>query len=157
MRGAATCFGFSQPSSGNYCVYFAKVVIINNQLKYVVYRISSVWWLYIYPGVCVVCVCVCGVCVWWCVCGMCGVCGVCVVCVCVCVCGVCVVCVWCVCVVCVWCVCGVVVCGVCVCVCVCERDVHWVLLQKTDLPSVYLRRICPANRSVRHKHSLLLK
>jgi len=40
---------------------FAKVIIINNQLKYVVYRISSVWWLHIYPvlfGVCV-CVCVC--------------------------------------------------------------------------------------------------
>jgi hypothetical protein len=42
MRGAATCFGFSQPLSGSYYMYFAKVIIINNQLKYVVYRISSV-------------------------------------------------------------------------------------------------------------------
>ena len=40
--GAATCFGFSQPSSGSYCMCFAKVISINNQLKYVVYRISSV-------------------------------------------------------------------------------------------------------------------
>ena len=42
MRGAATCFDFSQPSSGSYCMCFAKFIIINNQLKYVVYRISSV-------------------------------------------------------------------------------------------------------------------
>ena len=42
MRGAATCFGFSQPSSGRYYMCFAKVISINNQLKYVVYRISSV-------------------------------------------------------------------------------------------------------------------
>jgi hypothetical protein len=42
MRGAPTCFGFLQPSSGSYCMCFAKVIIINNQLKYVVYRISSV-------------------------------------------------------------------------------------------------------------------
>ena len=42
MRGAATCFGFSQPSSGSYCMCFAKVISINNQLKYVVYKISSV-------------------------------------------------------------------------------------------------------------------
>ena len=63
-------------------------------------------------GVCMVCVCVCGVCV------LCE----CVVCVCcvsvLCVCGV-----WCVCVWCVWCVCVVCVCVVCVCgvcvVCVC--------------------------------------
>jgi len=41
MRGAATCFGFSQPSSGSYCMCFTKVIIINNQLKYVVYKISS--------------------------------------------------------------------------------------------------------------------
>ena len=56
MRGAATCFGFSQPSSGSYYMCFAKVISINNQLKYVVYRISSVYWLNIYPfliGVCV--------------------------------------------------------------------------------------------------------
>jgi len=36
---------------------FAKVIIINSQLKYFVYRISSVYWLHIYPvliGVCVV-------------------------------------------------------------------------------------------------------
>ena len=33
MRGAATCFGFSQPSSGSYCICFAKVISINNQLK----------------------------------------------------------------------------------------------------------------------------
>ena len=32
MRGAATCFGFQQPSSGSYCMCFAKVIIINNQL-----------------------------------------------------------------------------------------------------------------------------
>jgi len=42
MRGAATCFGFSQPSSGSYYMCFAKVISINNQLKYVVYRTSSV-------------------------------------------------------------------------------------------------------------------
>ena len=42
MRGAATCFGFPQPSSGSYCMCFAKVIIINNQLKYVFYRISSI-------------------------------------------------------------------------------------------------------------------
>jgi hypothetical protein len=78
---------------------FAKVIIINNQLKYVVYRMCSVWWLHIYPVLIGVCVCVC----------MCGVCGVCL-CVCVYV--------WCVCV-CVCGVCGVCLCGVCVCVCVC--------------------------------------
>jgi hypothetical protein len=42
MRGAATCFGFLQPSSGSYCMCCAKVISINNQLKYVVYRICSV-------------------------------------------------------------------------------------------------------------------
>jgi hypothetical protein len=42
MRGVATCFGFLQQSSGSYCMCFAKVIIINNQLKYVVYRICSV-------------------------------------------------------------------------------------------------------------------
>jgi len=42
MIGAATCFGFPQPSSGSYCMCFATVIIINNQLKYVVYRISLV-------------------------------------------------------------------------------------------------------------------
>jgi len=42
MRGAATCFGFSQPSSGSYSMCFANVIIINNQLKYVVYRNSLV-------------------------------------------------------------------------------------------------------------------
>jgi len=42
MRGAATCFGFSQPSSGSYYMCFANVIIINNQLKYVIYRISLV-------------------------------------------------------------------------------------------------------------------
>jgi len=42
LRGAPTCFDFSQPSSGSYYMCFAKVVSINNQLKYVVYRISSV-------------------------------------------------------------------------------------------------------------------
>jgi len=42
MRVAATCFGFSQPSSGIYYTCFAKVISINNQLKYVVYRIMSV-------------------------------------------------------------------------------------------------------------------
>ena len=42
MRGAATCFGFSQPSSGSYYMCFAKVISINNLLKYVVYRICLV-------------------------------------------------------------------------------------------------------------------
>jgi len=42
MRGAATCFGNSQPSSGSYCMCFAKVISINNQLKYVVYRVCSI-------------------------------------------------------------------------------------------------------------------
>jgi len=42
MRGAPTCFGFSQPSSGRYYMCFPKVISFNNQLKYVVYRISSV-------------------------------------------------------------------------------------------------------------------
>jgi hypothetical protein len=41
MRGAPTCFGFSQPPSGSYYMCFAKVVSINNQLKYVVYRITK--------------------------------------------------------------------------------------------------------------------
>ena len=50
---------------------FAKVININIQLKYVVYRMCSVWWLHIYPVLIGVCVCVCV----WCVC----------VCVCVCV------------------------------------------------------------------------
>jgi len=36
MRNAATCFGFSHPSSGSYYMCFAEVIIINNQLKYVV-------------------------------------------------------------------------------------------------------------------------
>ena len=30
MRGAATCFGFPQPSSGSYYMCFAKVMITNN-------------------------------------------------------------------------------------------------------------------------------
>jgi len=42
MRGAPACFSSSQPSSGSYYMCFAKVIIISNQLKYVVYRISSV-------------------------------------------------------------------------------------------------------------------
>jgi len=42
MRGAPTYFGFSQPSSGSYYMCFAEVININNQLKYVVYRIISV-------------------------------------------------------------------------------------------------------------------
>ena len=37
-RGAPTLFGFSQPPSGSYYLCFAKVISINNQLKYVVYR-----------------------------------------------------------------------------------------------------------------------
>jgi hypothetical protein len=37
MRSAPTCFGFSQPSSGSYCMCFATVISINNQLKYVVF------------------------------------------------------------------------------------------------------------------------
>ena len=43
MRRVATCFGFSHPSSGSYYMCFAKVISINKQLKYVVYRISSVY------------------------------------------------------------------------------------------------------------------
>jgi hypothetical protein len=42
MRGAPTCFGFSRPSSGSYYMCFAKVISVNKQLKYVVYKISSV-------------------------------------------------------------------------------------------------------------------
>ena len=42
MRGAPTCFDFSQPSSGSCYICFAKVISFNNRLKYVVYRISSV-------------------------------------------------------------------------------------------------------------------
>jgi len=42
MRCAATCFDFSHPSSGSYCMCFAKVISINNQLKYVDYRMCSV-------------------------------------------------------------------------------------------------------------------
>ena len=34
MRGATTCFGFSQLSSRSYYMCFAKVISINNQLKY---------------------------------------------------------------------------------------------------------------------------
>jgi hypothetical protein len=34
MRVAATCFGFSQPSSGSYCMCFAKVISINNQSRH---------------------------------------------------------------------------------------------------------------------------
>jgi hypothetical protein len=42
MKGAPTCFGSSQPSSGSYYVCFAKDTSINNQLIYVVYSISLV-------------------------------------------------------------------------------------------------------------------
>jgi len=42
MRGAPTRFSFSHPSSGSYYMCFATVISIDNQLKYVVYRISSV-------------------------------------------------------------------------------------------------------------------
>jgi len=34
MKGAPTCFGFSQPSSGSYYMCFPKIISINNQLKY---------------------------------------------------------------------------------------------------------------------------
>jgi len=37
MTGAATCFVFLYPASGSYYMGFAKVISINNQLKYVVY------------------------------------------------------------------------------------------------------------------------
>ena len=46
MRGAATCFGFSQPSSVSYCMCFAKVIIINNtdiQPKISIDEISLLW------------------------------------------------------------------------------------------------------------------
>jgi len=42
MRIVPTLFSFSQPSSGSHYMCFAKVITINNQLKYVVNRISSV-------------------------------------------------------------------------------------------------------------------
>jgi len=42
IKGAPTGFGFSQSSSGSYYMCFATVIIINDQLKYIVYRISSV-------------------------------------------------------------------------------------------------------------------
>jgi len=42
MRGAPTCYSFSQPSSGSYYMCFAEVISINNQLKYIIYRISLV-------------------------------------------------------------------------------------------------------------------
>jgi hypothetical protein len=41
MRGAPTCFGFSQAPSGSYYMCFAKVISINNELKYV-YKICLV-------------------------------------------------------------------------------------------------------------------
>jgi hypothetical protein len=37
IKGAATCFGFLQPSSGSYCMCFATVISIDNQLKYMIY------------------------------------------------------------------------------------------------------------------------
>ena len=37
MRGAPTCFGFSQPSSGSYYMCFAKVISINPQATNVIY------------------------------------------------------------------------------------------------------------------------
>ena len=46
MRGAATCFGFSQPSSGSYYMCFAKVISINNyyiQPKISIDEISLLW------------------------------------------------------------------------------------------------------------------
>jgi len=36
MRVSPTFFGYLQPSSGSYYMCFAKVISINNQLKYVV-------------------------------------------------------------------------------------------------------------------------
>jgi hypothetical protein len=42
-RGALTCFGFSQPSTKSYCMCFAKVISINNQLKYVVLHSFVCW------------------------------------------------------------------------------------------------------------------
>jgi hypothetical protein len=42
MRGAPTCFSISHPSSGSYCMCFAKVISINNQLKYIVCGPGSV-------------------------------------------------------------------------------------------------------------------
>ena len=42
MRGASACFGILQPSSGSYYMRFAEVISINNQLKYIIYRISLV-------------------------------------------------------------------------------------------------------------------
>jgi len=41
-RGVPTCFGFSQPSSGSYCMCFAKVININNQLKYVLRHLLGI-------------------------------------------------------------------------------------------------------------------
>jgi len=106
--------------------------------------------------VCVLCVCVCGVCV-WCVCGVCVfVCGVCVCvwCVCMCMCGVCV-CVWCVCgvCVCVWCVClcvvCVFVCGVCVCVCFADFDIDLLLHTKEQKPP-FVNIVCCNHKTIPH-------
>jgi len=42
-KGALTCFGFSQPSSESYHMCFAKLISINNQLKYVVLHSFVCW------------------------------------------------------------------------------------------------------------------
>jgi len=42
VRGAATCFSFPQTSSGSYYMCFAKVISIDNQLKYIVCGPGSV-------------------------------------------------------------------------------------------------------------------
>ena len=68
MRGAATCFGFLQPSSGSYYVCLAKVIIINNQLKYVFTESVRSSGCIIYSVLIGVCVCVYHVCVCVCVC-----------------------------------------------------------------------------------------
>jgi hypothetical protein len=55
MRGAATCFGFLQPSSGSSYMCFAKVTSITNQLNILIintYKFSKAhtvapwWWLW---------------------------------------------------------------------------------------------------------------
>ena len=51
MRGAATCFGFSQPSSGSYCMCFARVISINllNPTGHVMHHQFNIQQLYVLP------------------------------------------------------------------------------------------------------------
>jgi len=47
MRGAATCFGFSHPSSGSYCMCFDKVIsIIIIIIVIIIITLAPWWWLW---------------------------------------------------------------------------------------------------------------